>query len=62
MANKYFRALALFLMLFKFGEILAQPVPPCPDCPTTPVDGGIVGLLILGVGYAVKKIHDHSKK
>ncbi|WP_424351819.1 PID-CTERM protein-sorting domain-containing protein [Lutimonas sp.] len=26
------------------------------------MDGGILGLLALGVGYAVKKIYDNSNK
>ncbi|MEL4456588.1 PID-CTERM protein-sorting domain-containing protein [Lutimonas vermicola] len=38
---------------------LAQGPPPPP--PPVPIDGGIFGLLALGVGYAVKKIYDNAK-
>jgi len=33
--------------------VIAQPPPP----PGVPVDGGIIGLLALGIGYGVKKIY-----
>ena len=60
MANKYFKAI-LCIVFFLVSDItLAQELPPPP--PGTPVDGGILGLLALAVGYAVKKIHDQSKK
>ena len=61
MANKYFKAiLVLFLVLFSSASFAQGPPPPPP--PYSPIDGGIIGLLLLGVGYAVKKIHDNSKK
>jgi hypothetical protein len=60
MANKYFRAILALSALFATNITLAQGPPPPP--PPLPIDGGIIGLLILGAGYAVKKIHDHSKK
>jgi len=64
MANKYFRALALILILLNSGVVLAlQPGgPPPPPPPVGPIDGGLAALFALGIGYAVKKIHDHSKK
>jgi hypothetical protein len=60
MANKYFKAIVAILAVFATNLSLAQGPPPPP--PPLPIDGGIIGLLILGAGYAVKKIHDHSKK
>ena len=64
MANKYFRALVLIIALFflNINELFAQPGPPRPPGPGLPIDGGLAALFVLGVGYAVKKIHDHSKK
>ncbi|WKK65785.1 PID-CTERM protein-sorting domain-containing protein [Lutimonas zeaxanthinifaciens] len=68
MAKKYLR-LILFLVLILSSELVIgqgqspnhrPPVPPGRD--RVPIDGGVVGLLILGAGYAVKKIHDNSKK
>ena len=60
MANKYFRAILFFALLLVSETALGQDLPPPP--PGLPIDGGILGLLALGIGYAVKKIHDHSKK
>ena len=60
MANKYFRAILIFVLMTEV--IYAQITPPPPIDPEVPIDGGIIGLLLLGVGYAVKKIHDNSKK
>ena len=54
MANKYFKAILLFAFLLMSGVSFAQGPPPPP--PPYPIDGGILGLLALGVGYAVKKI------
>ncbi len=64
MANKYFRALApiITLLLLNVTVVVAQgPLPDLRLLPR-PLMGAMVGLLILGAGYAVKKIHDHSKK
>ena len=62
MANKYFKTILIIVLFFSFlGEATAQPTPPKPK-PGVPIDGGIVGLLILGVGYAVKKIYDNSEE
>ncbi len=60
MANKYFKAILLFAFLLTTNVVSAQAPPPPP--PGLPIDGGIIGLLALGLGYAVKKIHDNSKK
>ena len=61
MANKYLKAILFFSLLFVSSNMMAQELPtPKPD--PLPIDGGIFGLLALGVGYAVKKIYDNSKK
>ncbi|MCP4884759.1 MAG: hypothetical protein GY908_13330 [Flavobacteriales bacterium] len=60
MANKYYRASLTIALIFVSTVSLAQGPPPPP--PPFPIDGGILGLLALGVGYAVKKIHDNSKR
>ena len=63
MANKYLKTILFFVLALVPSFILAQgPPPPPPAYETVPIDGGIVGLLLLGAGYAVKKIHDNSKK
>jgi hypothetical protein len=58
MANKYLKAFLLCGFLLVTGTAVAGPPPPPPPYP---IDGGIFGLLALGVGYAVKKIYDNSK-
>ena len=61
MANKYFKAILSLVLFFSFlSEAMAQTPPP--PKPSLPIDGGIIGLLILGAGYAVKKIYDNSKE
>jgi hypothetical protein len=61
MANKYFKAILLFAFILISDMALAQGPPPPPP-PVVPIDGGIIGLLALGIGYAVKKIYDNSKE
>lgn len=61
MANKYFKAILFFAFFLVVDITLAQGPPPPPP-PLAPIDGGVLGLLALGVGYAIKKIHDQSKK
>ena len=58
MVNKYIRTILFFALFLIAGDLMAQVPPPKPGLP---IDGGIIGLLALGVGYAVKKIHDNSK-
>ncbi|MCA0933213.1 hypothetical protein LCM02_12180 [Lutimonas saemankumensis] len=60
MANKYFKAIFFLALLLVTSTSFAQGPPPPP--PKYPIDGGVIGLLLLGVGYAVKKIHENSKK
>ena len=59
MANKYFKAILLFAFILGTDMMFAQGPPPPP--PGLPIDGGLIGLLALGAGYAVKKIYDKSK-
>ena len=60
MANKYFKAILAIFAVFATNLSMAQGPPPPP--PPLPIDGGVLGLLILGAGYAVKKIYDRSKE
>ena len=60
MANKYFKAILLFAFILVSEIALAQGPPPGP--PGLPIDGGILSLLALGLGYAVKKIYDKSER
>ena len=59
MANKYSKAILVFAFILFSETALGQGGPPPP--PGLPIDGGIFGLLALGLGYAVKKIYDKSK-
>ena len=60
MVNKYLKAILFFAFVLISKVAVAGPPPPPPPF-ETPIDGGILGLLALVVGYAVKKIHDNSK-
>ena len=64
MLKKYIAFVLLFTLVLISSDIVAQG-PPCgsPPCgppppPDTPIDGGIGILLVIGVGYALKKIRD----
>ncbi len=61
MANKYFSAILLIAFVLVTDVLVAQSPVPAPNPPGVPIDGGVIGLLALGVGYAVKKIYDKSK-
>jgi hypothetical protein len=41
------------------GQVFADPVPPPPPPtpPDVPIDGGVAGLLILGLGYGARKLY-----
>jgi hypothetical protein len=60
MVNKYFRAILFLALIFSASVTFAQGPPPPP--PGMPIDGGIVGLMVIAIGYAIKKIHDNSKE
>jgi hypothetical protein len=62
MANKYSKAILFVAFFIIVDAIWAQvPTPPGPGN-EVPIDGGILGLFALGVGYAIKKIRGESKK
>ena len=56
MVNKYFKAILFFAFFMISSDIMAQPPPP-----DRPIDGGIIGLVAIAIGFGVKKIHDNSK-
>ena len=59
MEYKYFKNFLFIAFVLIASSVFAQgPLPPPP--PGLPIDGGILGLFILAIGYAVKKIRDHS--
>ena len=62
MANKYSKAICFVAFFLLINVIWAQGPPPPPPPLETPIDGGILGLLAAGVGFAIKKIRDQSKK
>ncbi len=61
MRNKYFKAFLFIAFIFSVSVTFAQGRRP-PTPPGLPRDGGIVGLFALAIGYAIKKIHNNSKK
>ena len=62
MANKYSKAIFFVAFFLLVDVIWAQGPPPPPPPLDAPIDGGILGLFALGIGYAIKKVHDQSKK
>ena len=61
MANKYLKVIFLTVLVFSINTAYAGGPPPPPP-PDLPIDGGIMGLFIVAIGYAIKKIVDNSKK
>ena len=59
MMYKYFKNFLFIVFVLIAGNVFAQGPPPPPP-PILPIDGGILGLFVLAVGYAVKKIRDLS--
>lgn len=58
MTRKNLKAtLLIFLMIFA-NSVFAQGPPPPPPPIETPIDGGILALVIAGIAYAVKVIRD----
>lgn len=65
--KKSYKPLAyLFLLMLIFillPELThAQPNPDCPPDDVCPIDGGLVALLAVGVGYGIKKIWCNKKR
>ncbi len=62
MVNKYFKAILFVAFLLVSSAVMAQDGgPPPPDPDDLPIDGGIIGLVVVAIGYGAKKIHDNSK-
>jgi hypothetical protein len=60
MQYKYLSKFLFIVFVLIAGSVFAQGPPPPP--PGLPIDGGIVGLFLAAVGYAVYKIRSSSKK
>ena len=58
MRYKYFKKFLFIVFVLIAGSVFAQGPPPPP--PGLPIDGGILGLFIVAIGYAIKKIRDLS--
>ena len=58
MKYKYFKKFLFIVFVLIAGSVFAQGPPPPP--PGLPIDGGILGLFIVAIGYAIKKIRDLS--
>ncbi len=62
--NRYITFI-LFLILFSLAPFFVETSigqPPPPDPQPIPIDGGLSVLLIAGVGYAAKKLHNNNKE
>jgi len=60
MANKYLKAV-LFVILFMIVDYTFAQGPPPPPPPITPIDGGVVALLVAGVLYGINKLRSKKK-
>jgi hypothetical protein len=58
MKYKYFKTFLFIVFVLIADIIFAQGPPPPP--PPVPIDGGLMGLIVLAIGYAIKKIKDLS--
>ena len=61
MANKYFKAY-IFIAFFLIANNICVAGGPPPPPPGLPIDGGLIGLFVVAIGFAIKKINDISKK
>jgi hypothetical protein len=55
---KYILVLVVACFVFSsqvFGQVTPPPPPPAP--PNVPIDGGVVGLLLVGLGYGARKLY-----
>ena len=69
MVKKYLKRIIVLAIFFSSTFLAAQTIPPGPaNRPPrppgrqAPIDGGITALLVLGAGYAIKKINDQTRK
>ena len=59
MLKKYSLLIVFVVILLTSSTVFAQVTPPGGHVPPpnpTPIDGGLGALLLLGIGYAVKKL------
>ncbi len=61
MANKYLKVILFTTLIFNTSTLLFAGGGPPPPPPPLPIDGGIIGLIVIAIGYAIKKIRDNSK-
>jgi hypothetical protein len=61
MKYNYLRKILLIVLVLVSASSFAQGPPPPPP-PVAPIDGGILGLFLAAVSYAVYKIRRSSKK
>jgi len=59
MVNKYLKAVIFLAFIFMVNEVFAGGPPPPP--PPVPIDGGIIGLMIVAIGFAARKIYNSKK-
>jgi len=57
MKYNYLKTFLFLNFALILGNVYAQGPPPPP--PPLPIDGGIFALVILAIGYGVKKLRDH---
>ena len=55
------KILTLILVVFVIFNAAAQAPPPAPlEPPGGPLDGNLLGLLIAGLGYSLKKFYNYK--
>lgn len=59
MANKYLKAVIFLAFILVANHLFAGGPPPPP--PPVPIDGGIIGLFIVAIGFAVRKIYNSKR-
>lgn len=60
MANKYLKAVIFLAFIFVVNNMFAGgPPPPRPN--PVPIDGGIIGLFVVAMGFAARKIYNSKK-
>ncbi len=58
----YFIIIAFAVLIWEAKAQGIDPVPPTPPNNAVPIDGGISGLIAVGLAYGAKKLHDRRKK
>ena len=57
MFKKYNKIIIFIIFFIVSSRIFAQPPPP-PDPDPVPISGGVIGLLVIGLGYAINKLRN----